>query len=505
MHGDASMSGTHPTSGPTGQSGRFAVGSADMSKSLLGGGECGNTTFTSKGVLISFCADFSHFGIYALQPIPNASGKDRFRVLAELALPTRQSTIEAKRTFPMDVSLIMGDTSGGAYFHLDKDDRVIIADAHNVLRIFTLERHGQHHTDDVHTNQTHQTKRPYYFHEVQRIPLGLNLGINNNTKRHHITHVMPDWHHATLYWFVTREGLVGTVDTAHTPARIHTHTLHHAGRDEEIQNAMAMDKDGVYIVSDHAMYRFGMDAQQQPRIIWREAYDRGNVRKPGQVNQGSGTTPTLMGDAQQYVAITDNSDPIHVVLYRRDTGQIVCRHPVFSYPVKSNDQSAQAAGLRYASATDNSLIGYGNSVIVENNYGYQGPLNNNWTTAGIARIDIKPKVERIPHAPESNCLTKWENTRIASPTTVPKLSVGNGLLYFYTRESVPANFVSGMRDGQQAWYLTTLDYHTGEVVYQARTGTGGKWNNNYAPITIGPDGTAYVGVLGGIISVRDLP
>jgi hypothetical protein len=29
------------------------------------------------------------------------------------------------------------------------------------------------------------------------------------------------------------------------------------------------------------------------------------------------------------------------------------------------------------------------------------------------------------------------------------------------------------------------------------------YNNNYAPITLGPDGTAYVGVLGGILAVRD--
>src|SRR5262249_55244079 len=27
--------------------------------------------------------------------------------------------------------------------------------------------------------------------------------------------------------------------------------------------------------------------------------------------------------------------------------------------------------------------------------------------------------------------------------------------------------------------------------------------NNYAPVTIGPDGTAYVGVLGGLVAVRD--
>jgi hypothetical protein len=35
------------------------------------------------------------------------------------------------------------------------------------------------------------------------------------------------------------------------------------------------------------------------------------------------------------------------------------------------------------------------------------------------------------------------------------------------------------------------------------TGEGLGFNNNYAPVTIGPDGTAYVGVLGGLVAVRD--
>ena len=35
------------------------------------------------------------------------------------------------------------------------------------------------------------------------------------------------------------------------------------------------------------------------------------------------------------------------------------------------------------------------------------------------------------------------------------------------------------------------------------TGTGRNWNNSYGPITIGPNGTAYVGVFNGLISISD--
>jgi hypothetical protein len=43
----------------------------------------------------------------------------------------------------------------------------------------------------------------------------------------------------------------------------------------------------------------------------------------------------------------------------------------------------------------------------------------------------------------------------------------------------------------------------GETVYKRLAGTGFGYNNNFAPVTIGPDQTAYVGVLGGITQFRD--
>ena len=71
------------------------------------------------------------------------------------------------------------------------------------------------------------------------------------------------------------------------------------------------------------------------------------------MNQGSGTTPTLLGD---YVAITDNADPINVAVYRRRDGKQIRRQPVFE---------------KGTGSTDNSLIGAGHSIIVENNYSGQ--------------------------------------------------------------------------------------------------------------------------------------
>jgi len=53
------------------------------------------------------------------------------------------------------------------------------------------------------------------------------------------------------------------------------------------------------------------------------------------------------------------------------------------------------------------------------------------------------------------------------------------------------------------WYLTAIDFRTGRTAFRRRAGAGLGSNNNYAPVTLTPDGTAYVGVLGGVTSFSD--
>jgi len=67
------------------------------------------------------------------------------------------------------------------------------------------------------------------------------------------------------------------------------------------------------------------------------------------------------------------------------------------------------------------------------------------------------------------------------------------LIYAYTKSTDPAD----------PWYFTALDVRTGQVIYRVLTGTGSLYNNNYAPVTLGPDGSAYIGTLGGLVEVRD--
>src|SRR5262249_33256668 len=155
----------------------------------------------------------------------------------------------------------------------------------------------------------------------------------------------------------------------------------------------------------------------------------------------------------QYVAITDNADPMDIVVYKRTKtvsgSRLVCVQPVFQ---------------QGASDTDQSLVGTGRSLIVENNYGYSGLAATEQgatTTPGLERVDINDS--------GSGCHTVWRSTEIA-PSVVPKLSLGNGLLYTYTK---PAR-----DDGTDAWYLTAIDFRKGTTVYKRLAGTGLGFNNN---------------------------
>jgi hypothetical protein len=278
---------------------------------------------------------------------------------------------------------------------------------------------------------------------------------------------MPDWD--GRIWFVTKGGGVGTIDRTTGKVR----SLRLPG--EKIVNSFATDETGgVYVVSDHALYRFDATSTGRPRVTWRQRYDRGSTQKPGQLSQGSGTTPTLVG--KDLVVITDNADPrMHVISYDRRRGvtgpRKVCSVAVFP---------------RGASATENSLVAVGRSVVAENNYGYENPSSTMFgrtTTPGVAQVGVG----------RGNCGPQW-TSKVVAPTSVPKVSLRSGLLYVY-----------GKPAGQPAdpWYLTAIDVRTGRTAWQQLTGTGPHYNNHYAAIYLGPDRTAYVATLAGLLKIKD--
>jgi hypothetical protein len=338
----------------------------------------------------------------------------------------------------------------GSYFYQDSRDRVVIGTADK--SVWVVSHHGGS------------------FFTVEDT-FDLSSVVPGDDK---LQALQPDF--SGRVWFTSKLGVVGTLDLSTGDVL----GIHHLPAGERIVNGHSSDETGgVFIASTQAMYRFDADATGAPAVTWRETYDAGSRQKPGQVDIGTGTTPTLMGT--DYVTITDNADPqMHVLVYRRAktiTGsRLTCSVPVFR---------------EGESATENSLVATDTSIVVENNYGYAGPsstMGGQTTTPGITRIDIDAS---------GTCRPMWTNESISIPSVVTKMSVANGLIYTYTKPQ--------RDDLLDPWYVTAIDFRTGEVQYSQLAGTGVLYNNQYAALYLGPDGTVYVGVLGGIVAMHDIP
>ncbi|KZX54922.1 hypothetical protein A3709_07870 [Halioglobus sp. HI00S01] len=428
MHNDASQTDSYPWSGPLGHSAQ--VSSRQFHRLA---GSCVAQSFTQAGPMVGTCV--SPFGVTLVARDPES-----LEVLARQII-TRWLPIGQK-------------FSGGVYFHLDHRDRVLLATNELAIQLWKLAREGENWRWQL--DESLDLAEP-----LNRIDKG----------PHHIIDVMPDWQ--GNYWFITRAGIIGSIDRAGQNG--HAIQLGEAQRKEGIDNALAVGKNGVFVVSSHAMYNFSRDDSGKPSITWRAPYDRGSAPKEGTMGWGSGTTPTLVGN--DYVAITDNADGrVNVMVYAqapRNGSQQICKHPIF---------------LENRGTTENSLAAVGLSLIAENNFGYSGPKNIPQSEPGLARVDIR--------ADGSGCDTAWEKLTITSPSAVPKVSTANGLIYLYTRDDKNP-------EDLHAWYFTAVDFHTGDVVYKQLTGTGWLFNNHYGSISISPDGAAYVGMMGGLVKITD--
>ncbi len=438
IHNDAWQTDAYAWGGP--------LGRAPHTFSSLISRDCGSITFDARGRLLSICVGLSGPELYMFDP-------NTLATLATFSLPPRQGAPD---------SSIFQDFTGGGYFYLDAHDRVVTA------------------TTTRHIYVIAQTPDGSGFKQVGDYDLSHVLRATEK-----ITSALPDSH--GLLWFVARrDGVVGTLNFATRAVRVIR--LGHGARGE-IENSFATDQHGgVYIATNRQLYRFASGRRGAPEITWHVRYPNSYEHKPGQVDDGTGTTPTVMQGG--YVNITDNADPMDVVVYRtqldptrrvRRQGhwwavhlpRTVCKVPVFS---------------RGASADENSLIAAGRSMIVENNYGYTGPPavgGGGLTRAGFARVDIDRN--------GNGCHVVWTNTTERAPTVVSKLSLANGLIYTYTKDP-------GSSD---PWYWTAIDFRTGRTVYKQLAGTGVGYNNNYAGIALGRGATEYLGTLDGIIAIRD--
>lgn len=398
------------------------VATADVA-SFFAGGDCASLLWNDRGEIVAVCVSPTEVRAYLLDP-------RTLEARVERRLASRALAADALTNF-----------SGGGYAVLDASQRLVTPLPDGVIARFD--------------------SRDLALVDAFDVSKSLLPGEG-------ITSVVPDW--SGLLWFVGRQGTVGVLDpaTGAAPSLLSGP----GGTPVDIENSFAVVEGGAYVVTGAELLRLGI-VDGAPAVQWRRAYDAGTRLKPGQTSRASGTTPTVFGEEGRYVAITDNADPrMNVVVFDVSTAapRELCRVPVFP---------------EGESATENSLIALGDSLVVESNYGYSvtAVAGGHSTVPGLARIDVTG----------GGCDVAWESDDITIPSLVSKGVLADGSVLTYSKE--PSLL------GTDAWWFTSVDARTGEMRWRRLAGVGPLLNNHYAAGYVGPDGSVYVGTISGVVAL----
>jgi len=444
---------------------------------------------------------------------------------------------------------VFRDTSGGAYSYLDSSGDVYVPGANDTIIRIPIRNRRVVRDEMVYLNLGIAVQKGTIVEEI----------LDKKPKDNKLTAIMPDADGRV--WFTSKYGVVGVIDSVGEKTedgcpkiyaaaiqlfaieakirqlfdplpegaeefleeareasadqdiekfpeireRFRKMFLGKSNLTEQIQNSFPAGPDGVYIVSNVALYKLRFNADTNKIELdpdWAETYAKGDLVydndrkiKPGHLNDGSGTTPTLIGD--RFVAIVDNgAESVHLNVFRQDDGALVSKLPLFE-PGKG--------------AVENSVVAYNDHLVVGNTYGYVDPFKENDTAGGIMRFDYD--------AAASTYVKRegWPAAgHIDAKTATPKLSTSRGLIYVYQREEELTN-------GHHDWVLTAIDFRTGwrvfsikgyfnkgefddsvsRIVERASLGKGNYdrkvFNNIWGTFTFGPDNTVYLGAYRGFL------
>lgn len=356
--------------------------------------------------------------------------KDDFNVLAQTDIPQRKS---------------LTDPAGGWYTRLDNRGRPIVATPDQDVRVYdVIKEEGRYHWQVVET-----------WDLRDHLPEGVSP-----------LDVVPDWQ--GNYWFMTGYGHIGYINRQ--SGDIHAFEL--GDGEERFGTALAVTKESAFMLSTRALYRLEVDNDSRVHIRWRYAYGQSAS------TNGDLTAPTVF-DHGKLVAfgLNDGRDRGRAMVLQTtaelitDNERVVCQHPVFK-PGKS--------------FLDNTMVGYGKSLVVQNNYGgvFYELLEYE---PGLARVDVREDY--------SGCDTVWEEYTVSSQTP-PRLSTGDGHVYQYSRRR-------GTGDDIHAWYLSAHDFETGKVASELFIASGERADNPMLSIDFLPGNVMVGGVRNGIVALRD--
>ena len=248
MHADAESSDSSPWPGPN-------PSSATPRYTALGAA-CPTVLEGSDRLPVVLCTQIlgEHPAVYLLDPKTNAT-------LAQIQLPSS------------------GNLFGGVYTYLDPQNKMVLFDAAgHLLRI------GHHYGAGgwALTVDDSIDASPALSRACGTSLCGGVVGI------------APDWRGRV--WFAATDGVAGFVD----PVSGVTKTIA-LGHGETVANSISTAPQGTAIATDHALYLLNV-VRGRPTVQWRAAYDRGPVRKPGQL--AAGRVPRRRSSARRAVRAT---------------------------------------------------------------------------------------------------------------------------------------------------------------------------------------------------------
>jgi hypothetical protein len=450
MHQDGGNTGSTDNAGPIGKNVSISTFATPIAPFL----------FDSQGGLTAGAPTASGYSLNAIDP-------ETLEAISTWLPPTNQTLNLAYITFVEKDSIIVATSTAGRVFVVQRNNSISPL-AFTTLRDIDVSQVLQ--SSEVLLNGMYDTLSNIWF------TTGLILGQGSAPQN------------TTTAGYITPSNQINTIHL----------------QNQAVENGIAVSNTTVYVVTgppggdtqNSTSYMYAFQAEDDGvKALWSAPYNAGSKIQPGGFARGSGTTPTLLGDA--YVAITDHADTqISLLIYHQvaqdsEDTQLLCKVPLFAPGASACD----IGSISHASEN-------GYSVMLLNDYNappiypsanaptadINGAFSNmTQMTAGGVRVDIP--------LTGSDCIIAWDKD--IRMNSVPTLSTKTGLLYGYEQNLEDAS------DGEWVWYVTARDWQTGELVWKVQTGAGGTFNDDFEGNAIGMDGRLYQGVVGGIVVLKD--
>ncbi len=270
---------------------------------------------------------------------------------------------------------------------------------------------------------------------------------------------------------------------------------------EHVENSIAIDEGGIYLVTSQHMRRIAWDGERlstdEADGAWTSAYDvmpEGEAIRQGAASHGSGTTPSLLGfgdDGDKLVVISDgHPEGANIVAF--------WRHAIpEDFQQKPGTRSRRIAdqipvGLT-PTTVEASLVVYGDGVLVLNTtYPDSAPaplsIIGNAFLAGTTREAPRGVQKFVWNAQENRFEKGWFLPEIDNTDWMPPaVSPHNGLAYVATK-------------ADDIYEYRAIDWETGAQVARWRfPDDSALWNNWGGITTLLEDGDF---LLGGFFAVK---